>query len=144
MVIGRCDTPVLNQSCGLRMQRSPSLSTPDHFPDLVCSPCPLISTRGSRQPGSDLSGDSPNSVTESFRSLGSAFVLLAHREDGMEVGTSRWGGQRYFWSYSGLESSLNCLIQPWWGCPELNLNLSKSHSCTHRELNWVMERSMEC
>lgn len=52
--------------------------------------------------------------------------------------------QGYFWSYTGLESSLNCLIQPWWGCPELDLNLCKSHSCRHTELNWVMERSTEC
>lgn len=94
MVSVRCDTPVLNQSCGLRIQRSPSLSTLDHFPDLVCSPCPVISTHGSSQPGSDLSGDSPDSAAESFRSLGSAFVLLARREDGVEVGTSRWGGSR--------------------------------------------------
>lgn len=39
-----------------------------------------------------LSGDSRDSVSELFRSLGSAFVLLAQREDGVEVGTSRWGG----------------------------------------------------
>lgn len=48
-------------------------------------------------------------------------------------GHKQVGRQQYcFCSYSGLESSLNCLIQPWWGCPELNLNLCKSHSCTHR------------
>lgn len=51
--------------------------------------------------------------------------------------------QRYFWSYTGLESSLSCFIQPWWGRPELNLSLCKSQSCTHTELIWVMERSME-
>lgn len=83
------------------MQRSPSLSTPD----LVCSPCPGTSTHDSSQPDSDVSGGSPDSVTESFRSLGSAFVLLAQREDGVEVGTSRWGsssaafGVTLVWSF---------------------------------------------
>lgn len=63
-----------------------------------------------------------------------------------------WHGRGYkqlgelqcsFWSYTGLESSLNCLTQPWWGCPKLNLNLCKSYSCTHTELIWVMEKSTE-
>lgn len=51
--------------------------------------------------------------------------------------------QRCFWSYTGLEFSLNCLVQPLWGSPELNLNLCKSHSCTHTVLNWLVERSRE-
>lgn len=92
MVSVRCDTPVPNHSCGLRMQRSPSLSTPDHFPNLVCVPHHVASTHGSSQPDSGLSGDSPDLFTKSFGSLGSAFVLLAQREDGVEVGTRGWGG----------------------------------------------------
>lgn len=59
------------------------------LPDFVCSPCPITSTHGS---SSQVQICLVTPVIWWPRSLGSAFILLPQREDGVEVGTSRWGG----------------------------------------------------
>lgn len=140
MVSVRCDTLVPKQSCGLRMQSQLKFSWPLPWHCVF----PL-----------------PQNIHSWFKPARFRFVWwlpwfsdqiihftwLCICFTGTEGG---WHGRGHkqlgeqqcsFWSYTGLKSSLNCLTQPWWGCPELNL--CKSYSCTHTELIWVLENSTE-